>query len=204
MPMLLTDPSRSFGTEGTTTFVSSTVSRHASFAAGVALSAAAFTALPRKPPTLSNRTLDISSLSLETTLWSEDAAEEDADAAGEGELEVAEVETGVDDVADDVADADFVADFVSVVVVDDVATAEPAIEDSLVVTAYLASVADAAAVYDAEDESSVAKAARNASASKALDFEAVGRDAGRGATTAYAPDLPAAPDSTPYFCVSSL
>ena len=68
------------------------------------------------------------------------------------------------------------------------------------------SVADAAAAYDTEDESSVANAARNASASNALDFVVVGRDAGRGAPAAYdayaAPD--STPDSTPYFCVSSL
>ena len=65
-------------------------------------------------------------------------------------------------------------------------------------------MADAAAAYDAEDESSVANAARNASASNVLDFVVVGRDAGRGASAAYAPDAPDPLDSTPYFCVSSL
>ena len=66
-------------------------------------------------------------------------------------------------------------------------------------------MADAAAAYETEDESSVANAARNASASNALDFVVVGRDAGRGAPAAYAPAAPdSTRDSTPYFCVSSL
>ena len=65
-------------------------------------------------------------------------------------------------------------------------------------------MADALATYVAEDESCMANAARNASASNVLDFVVVGRDAGRSAPPAYAPDAPDALDLTPYFCVSYL
>jgi hypothetical protein len=188
-PIPETDPSTSLGTDGTTTFVNSTVSRHASFAAGVAVSTVFFTTDPNKPPTLLKLTFEKFNLSRETPL----NFEADADVLCKEVLLVVVlvVETGVGaGVGGGTALTSFTSAFAAftsvfaavteacfaLVCVDDGAE-----DASVVVVAYVEDNALACAVYDCDDDESVANAARNASASNVDDLVVVvGNALGRG------------------------